>query len=116
MGFASLSKDTHILLTQFPQGTTGNTEEMFQLMTQYAVNPESRWNEGRTTVIEEKPVTIRGQETTLTISEGISSDGTTYRTAVATFQGRGGPALVMIAGTLDEWNPDTVDSFIASIQ
>lgn len=116
VGFASLSKDTHILLTQFPQGTTGNTEEMFQLMTQYAVNPESRWNEGRTTVIEEKPVTIRGQETTLTISEGISSDGTTYRTAVATFQGRGGPALVMIAGTLDEWNPDTVDSFIASIQ
>jgi hypothetical protein len=116
VGFTSQSKNTHIMLTQFPQGTTANTEKMFKLMTQYAVNPESRWNEGRTTVIEEKPVIIRGEETTLIISEGTSSDGAQYRSAVATFQGNKGPALVMIAGTLDEWDADMVETFIALIQ
>ena len=116
VGFASPSKHTHILMTQFPQGTSSSTEQMFQWIAQYSVNPESRWNEGRTTVVEEKPVTIRGEETTLIISEGTSSDGTQYRSAVATFQGRGGPALVMIAGPMEEWNPDMVDAFISSIQ
>ena len=116
VGFTSQSKNTHIMLTQFPQGTTANTENMFKLMTQYAVNPESRWNEGRTTVIEEKSVNIRGEETKLIISEGTSSDGTQYRSAVATFQGKNGPALVMIAGTLDEWDADMVETFIALIQ
>jgi hypothetical protein len=116
VGFASQSKNTHILLSQFPQGTTANTEEMFKRMTQAAVNPQSRWNEGRTTVIEEKPVVIRGEETSLVISEGISSDGTHYRSAVVTFQGNKGPALLMIAGPVKEWDSQMVEDFVASIQ
>ena len=116
VGFASQSKNTHLLLTQFPQGTSVNTKEMFKLMTQYSLNPESRWNEGRTTVIEEKPVVIRGEQTNLVVSEGTSSDGTQYRSAVVTFQGNKGPALLMIAGPVEEWDSQMVEDFIASIQ
>ena len=116
VGYASHSKNTHILLTQFPEGTSVNTNEVLKLISQYSDDPNSRWANTHTEVIEEKPVTIRGQESTLTVSEGISSDGVTYRTAVANFQGRGGPSLVMIAGEADEWDIEMVETFVASIE
>lgn len=116
VGFASQSKNTHILITQFPQGTVVDTEEMLKLISNYSTNPDNRWDTSNTRVIEGKPVTIRGQDTYLEISEGTSSDGTTYRVATATFQGKGGPCLLMIASPLDEWDIEMVDTFIASIQ
>jgi len=116
VGFASQSKNTHILITQFADGTVVDREEMLKLIGNYSTNPDNPWDTANTRVIEGKPVTIRGQESYLEISEGISSDGTTYRVATATFQGKGGPALLMIAGPLDEWDIEMVNTFIASIQ
>ena len=116
VGFASQSKNTHILLTQLPEGTRIDVDEVLELIGKYSANPESPWTSSGGSVIEEKPVVIRGQGTTLKISEGTSSDGTAYRTATATFQGRGGPALVMIAGPVEEWDTELVETFIASIQ
>jgi hypothetical protein len=116
VGYASQSKNTHILLTQFPEGTHVNVEEMLRLINQYSIDPDHAWADAQTTLIEEKPVTIRGQETTLSISEGTSSDGTNYRSAIATFQGKGGPSLLMIAGPIEEWNIEMVEEFVTSIQ
>lgn len=116
VGFASRSRNTHILLTQFPAGTIMNTEEMLNLISQYSANPDHSGNSSNLQVIEGKPVTIRDQDAYLEISEGTSSDGTTYRTAVATFEGKGGPAMVMITGPLEEWDMTMIDSFIASMQ
>lgn len=116
VGYVSQSKNTHILLTQLPEGTHVDVDEMLKLISQYSNDPNSGWYDAQTTLIEEKPVTIRGQETTLSISGGTSSDGVTYRSATATFQGRGGPSLLMIAGPLDEWDIEMVEAFIASIQ
>jgi hypothetical protein len=65
-------------------------------------------------VVEEVPVIIQDQETMLSISEGETSDGVSYRMVSANFQGRSGPALLMIAGPLDEWDQEMVDSFISS--
>jgi len=116
VGFASQSKNTHLMLTQFPTGTSINTQELMQQMSKYSADQDPRWDTAPTTVIEQKPVTIRGREAILTISEGTSSDGTTYRTAIANFEGNGGPAVVMIAGPIDEWDSAMVEAFIASIQ
>ena len=116
IGYASQSKNTHILLTQFPEETTFNVEEMLKLISHHVTDSDRSWYNSQATLLEEKPVTIRGQETTLTISEGTSLEGGTYRSAAATFQGRGGPALVMIAGPIEEWNIKIVETFIASIQ
>ncbi len=116
VGYVSESRNSHILLTQFPEGTSVNTNEVLKLISQYSDDPNSRWADTHTEVIEEKPVTIRGQESTLTVSEGISSDGISYRTAVANFEGLGGPSLVMIAGPVEEWDIEMVEAFIASIQ
>ena len=116
VGFASQSKNTHILITQFPQGTVIDTEEMLKLISKYSTNPDNPWDTSNTRVIEGKPVTIRGQNSYLEISEGTSSDGTGYRIATATFEGKGGPALLMIAGPVDEWDIQMIDTFIATIQ
>ena len=116
VGYASQSRNTHILLTQFPEGTSINVQEMLKLISQYTADSNNHWYDAQTTLLEEKLVTIRGEETTLSISEGTSSDGGTYRSAVATFEGRGGPSLLMIAGPAGEWDMEMIEEFIASIQ
>ncbi len=64
----------------------------------------------------EHTVTIKGQPTTLTVSE--SSDTSTYamRQAQGVFQGKGGIVMVMVTGKVEEWNWKPVDDFFASIK
>lgn len=116
VGFSSHSKNTHILLTQFPEGTSINTEELLKQVSKYSMNPDNAWNNANMKVIEEKPVTIRGQESILSISEGTSSDGTNYRSAITTFDSNKGVTMLIIAGPLEEWDRKMVDDFIVSIQ
>ena len=75
-------------------------------------------NDARTrmTIIGNKPVTIRGKETTLILSEGINSDGEAYRQATTAFQGLGGPALLVISAPVNRWNQDKVDTLLNSFQ
>ena len=116
VGYKSLSEKSHILLAQFPEGTSINVDEMLRIIEEGSGDPNSIWYNTETTLVEQKPVTIRGQEATLSVSEGISSDGVTFRMATATFKGMGGPSLVMVACPIDEWNMGTVEAFIESIQ
>ena len=116
IGYKSRSEKSHLLLAQFPQGTSINLDEMLRIIEEGSGDPNSIWHKTETTIVEQKPVTICGQETTLNISEGISSDGVEFRMATAKFKGRGGPSLVMIAGPLEEWDADMVETFIESIQ
>lgn len=116
VGFASQSKNTHLTLTQFPEGTSINTTELLRQISKYSLNPDNGWNNAQMKVIEEKPVTIRGQESILSISEGTSSDGTTYRSAITAFDSNKGVTMLIIAGPLEEWDSQIVDDFIASIQ
>jgi hypothetical protein len=117
VGYVSESGNTHIILTQFPEGTSVNVEEMLRLMEEGSGDPNSIWYNTETTLIEQKPVIIRGEETTLSISDGTSNEGIRYRMANAIFQGRGtGPSLLLFVGPADEWDAKLLEDFIASIQ
>lgn len=116
IGYKSPSEKSQLLLAQFPQGTSINLDEMLRIIRDGANDPNSIWYNTETELVEQKPVTIRGDECMLSISEGTSRDGVEFRMATAKFEGRGGPSLVMIAGPLDEWNDEVVESFVASIQ
>jgi hypothetical protein len=116
VGYQSENGNSHILLAQFPDGTSINVNEMLKEISEYSHDPNSVWYGTETTLIEQKTVDIRGQQTTLNISEGTSSEGIIYRSATATFQGQTGPALVLVAGPLDEWDMELVDAFVESIQ
>ena len=67
-------------------------------------------------VVDTQPCQIRGQETTLIISEGLNHEGERYRSASAVFAGNDGTALVNISGPAAHWDQEMVDSFIASLQ
>ena len=79
-------------------------------------DPNNFWYSTETKIIEQKPITIRGQETKLNVSEGINIDKHDYRYATAKFEGRSGPALVMVATPVDEWDMEMVEDFISTIQ
>ena len=114
-GYTSQSERSQILLAQFPEGTSINTKELLKLISKYAADPNSGWYNTEFTLVEERPVTIRGQACTLNVSEGTSGEGIVYRSGIANFHGRGGPALVIIAAPLDEWDIEVVESFIEAI-
>lgn len=110
-------EDVFLFVTQFPAGTSINPDEMMREIQNNSRNPNSTWYNNDMHIVEQKPVTIRGEETTLGISEGTSEQGVLYRLANASFQGKGeGPALLMIVGPADEWDTELVEDFIASIQ
>ena len=84
------------------------------MLTQLA--PGSSDPDTRMTVIENRPVTVRGQEVMLVISDGVNHEGDSYRQGMVAFQGKGGPALVVLSESLDLWSDETVNAFLASIQ
>jgi len=116
IGYKSRSGNSHLLLAQFPQGTSINVDEMLRIIREGSNDPNSIWYNTETELVEQKTVNIRGEECTLNISEGTSSEGVEFRMATAKFEGRGGPSLVMIAGPLDEWDTDIVEDFISSLE
>jgi hypothetical protein len=67
------------------------------------------------TVVESYPATVRGQETTLVVNEGVNSEGVSYRQVTVAFQGSG-PALLVISEPVTRWSQETVETFIASIR
>lgn len=115
--YTTRNEENYIFLTQFPAGTSINVDEMMRQIKNSSRNPNSRWYNVDTELVEKRPVTIRGEETTLSISEGTSDQGELYRMADAIFQGRGeGPTLLMIVGPADQWNNALIEDFIASIR
>ena len=114
--YAPQNEMSYILLAQFHEGTSVNVEKMLELMEEGTSDPNNVWYSTDTKIIEQKPVTICGQETMLNISDGTSLQELSYRYATARFEGRGGPALVMVASPVGEWDMGTVDDFISSIQ
>jgi hypothetical protein len=115
--YMNASEDTFLFVTQFPAGTSINPEEMMREIRNNSRNPNSPWYNTDTHLVEQKDVTIRGEETTLSISEGTNEQGETYRVANAKFKGNGeGPALFMLVAPAEDWDNELVEDFIASIQ
>jgi hypothetical protein len=117
MGYAIASfraddSSGHLYLIQADNEADGEKlAEMLRQLVPGAYDPQTRM-----TIIETRPVTIHGQEETLAVSEGVTSEGKSYRQTTVTFQGRGGPALLVISMPAESWDQASVDAFLASIQ
>lgn len=71
--------------------------------------------EFRMTVLETRPVVVRGTNADLVISEGTNSDGEKYLQALVAFDGRGGPALLVFSEPAATWDMEKVEALVASI-
>lgn len=103
---------SHLYLIQSEKESDG--EKLASAVEQIA--PGSYDPQTRMTIIETHPVTVRGQEVTLVISEGVTSEGETYRQITVPFKGKGGPALIALSEPVSRWDQAKVDTFLASIR
>ena len=103
---------SHLYLIQSENEADG--EELERVLSQLA--PGSSDPNTRLTVIENRTATVRGQEVTVVVSEGTNSENIAYRQVTVGFQGKGGPALLVLSESLELWNQETVDTFLQSIQ
>jgi len=106
--------DGHSHLYLIQSDNEDDSEKLSNMLDQIA--PGAYDPQTRMTVLETVPVSVREQEETLVISEGTTSEGETYRQATVAFQGRGGPALLVISEPVERWDRTQVDSLLASIQ
>ena len=106
--------DGHSHLYLIQSDNEEDSEKLSNMLDQIA--PGAYDPQTRMTVLETVPVSVRGQEETLVISEGTTSEGETNHQAAVAFQGRGGPALLIISEPVERWDRAQVDSLLASIQ
>lgn len=102
---------SHLYMIQSEKESDG--EKLDNML--YQIAPGSYDPQTRMTVIETRPVSVRGQEETLVISEGSNGDGELYRQVTVAFQGKGGPALLVFSEPVERWNQESVNAFLASI-
>jgi len=110
--YKGTSGPSHLYLIQSAKESDG--EELQRMLTQLA--PGSSDPNTRMTVIENGIATVRGQEVAVVVSEGVNSENVSYRQITVGFQGKGGPALLMLSETVEGWDQAAVDTFLASIQ
>lgn len=106
--------DGHSHLYLIQSENEADAEKLDDMLTELV--PGSSDPNTRLTVIENRAATIRGQEVTLVVSDGTNSEGDPYRQVTAAFQGKGGPALLVLSEPIERWDQSAVDAFITSIQ
>ncbi len=99
-----------IMMMQFTGAGNTDPEQMREAMEQQTGRSNSQMN-----VVETRTETIRGDEVSVTISEG-ATQGLRLRQWMAVFRGNNGPTMLMIQGPTDTWDEELVDDFIHSIR
>lgn len=115
-GSMDTADDMVIFLARFsiPGMSASDTDQMKEQM-QQGFSGSSSSGGVTFTEIETREITINGEPTTLTVSEG-ESDGNMMRQAAAGFVSDGKPAMVMIMGPADAWDEAAVEEFLASLE
>ncbi|HSL43458.1 MAG TPA: hypothetical protein VK897_08500 [Anaerolineales bacterium] len=103
---------SHLYLIQSENETdSAKLEEMLAEMV-----PGSSDANTRMTVIENRSASLRGESATIVTSDGVDHEGGSYRQITVAFQGKGGPALLVLSEPTERWDQSTVDVLLASIQ
>jgi hypothetical protein len=110
--YKGASGPSHLYFIQSENEADG--KELERMLTQLA--PGASDPNTRLTVIENRTMTIRGQEVAMILSEGTNSENVAYRQVTVGFQGKGGPAMLVFSESLDLWDQETLDAFLQSIQ
>lgn len=116
-GYMSSSSSSSIMVAQLPQNLNINVEDIMKAMQEKSNQGQVTVNGGEMVSVEDRPVTILGQQTTLIIKEGQSSDGLTTRIGTVAFTGKqGNPAIMLISSPADSWDDNMVNTLIASFK
>lgn len=106
----------HLYLVQAPKDTQADIDKLQERARSMEEGQRGSRKSYDARVVETRIVSLRGQTVKLAVSEGINSSDQPYREVTALFAGRGGPAMVSISSPTDQWDWDTVNTFLASIE
>jgi hypothetical protein len=108
-----ISNGPIFMLAQFQAGV--NEEQMEkQLRQSFEQQAGNRSLSMKLVKVEDK--TIRGEETQVATYEGTDENGLVLRQVITSFPGKDGTAMLMIMGSVSQWDQDLVDDFIESIR
>lgn len=108
------SNSMMIMLMQF-NGDVGMSQEQMQEQVRQSFEQQSGQGGAPMTVVETRQDTIRGEQVTISISEGESA-GVKMRQLMTVFTGDGGPTVLMIQGAVSDWDEQLILNFIHSIR
>jgi hypothetical protein len=112
VSFTNADRHSHIYLFQAPASLAMEQVDMEKQLRQGAGHED--W--ANVTEVERRTCEIRGEQTTMVVSEGFNHENVPYRTASALFAGKDGTALVNISMPSASWDQTMVDEFIASLR
>lgn len=93
------------------------TVDKAQLQEQMERSMQQQSGQSNMEVVDTYQRTIRGEETTVVISEGTRSNyGSKLRQLMTTFSGNKGTAIVVITGPIDSWDEDMINAFLDSFK
>lgn len=107
------SSDSMVIMLMNTNAGSANRDELERQM-QQSFQQQFNSSGGTTHVVGTEQVTIRGQETTLTIAETDASRP--LKQVVGTFDGKNGLVILMVMGDKGNWNDTLFKDFVASIQ
>ena len=113
-GFTTQDEHNAILLFQIPPNNQINAEQFRQQMNEMAEKQT-----GESYSLDQtgtRQVTIRGQMVEMLIYEGTSSSGMVFRQMMGSFEGKNGPAWLMIIAPVNSWDQVSLDEFFDSIR
>jgi len=92
-------------------------EEEMRLQIQLSMQRSSNRQGYEMKLVEEKEVTIRGQQVSLMVYEGTDENGNPMKQIVSgLFDGKNSKVMLFIMGQESNWNQEEIDSFILSIK
>jgi hypothetical protein len=115
-GYQGPGQDSMIMLMQFPSGLKMDQASMEAQIRQAMSRQNSNASNTQMTIVDTRPVTIRGQDATLAISEGVTEKGVKIRQAMVFFPGDGGAAVVMIFSPAEEMDAASMEAFVKTIR
>jgi len=104
-----------IMLMQLPPGMEVSQGEMKRQIEQ-ALARQTGLSSAEMTHVGQEEVMIKGGPVTLTVREGVTDRDERMRQVTGLFEGKAGPAMLMISGDVTAWDQTMVDRFIASIR
>lgn len=116
IGYKHSDGRSHIFIMQAPESADITAEEMEQQLRQ-ALSTAQGQDSPTITDGKEVALTIRGQDVTGVVGNGVSSsDDTSFRILTAPFTGKGGPAILIYQRPEADWSQTEADDFIASFK
>jgi hypothetical protein len=115
VGYNGPDGNSHIYLLQLPPAIRVDQAALESQLQSNAPDPGNDYGPNMQ-VIDQQPVTIRGQAATLVVSEGTNGQGHSIRSANAVFEGKDGQALLSISGRTATWDAALIETFISSMK